>query len=232
MLAPVPDAVRERWRARLLQGGLLDEMEGLELLADYGIRTARARRADTLDDALAAAREIGFPVALKTAAPGIQHKSDQQGVRLGLADAEAFAAAYAEMSARLGPQTIVAEMAPKGVEIAFGIIRDEQFGAYLMVASGGIWIEILKDRAVALPPLSLEEAQAMIDGLKISPLFDGKRGQAASDKPAIHEALVRFSLLAADLGDLIDEMDVNPLLVSAHGCVAVDALVIGRTSHH
>ena len=76
-------------------------------------------------------------------------------MRLGLADADAVAAAYAEMSARLGPQVIVAEMAPKGVEIAFGLIRDEQFGPYLIVASGGIWIEILKDRAVALPPLSL-----------------------------------------------------------------------------
>jgi acyl-CoA synthetase (NDP forming) len=227
-LPAVAPEVRERWRERLGQGRPFDEMEGLALLADYGITTARAKRADTQQEVVATAQAIGYPVALKTAAPGIQHKSDQGGVKLGLADAEALAAAYADMSARLGPQVIVAEMASKGVEIAFGIVRDEQFGPYLVVASGGIWIEILKDRAVALPSLSLEEAQAMVAGLKMSPLLEGRRGMPAADKAALHEAIVRFSMLAADLGDLIDEMDVNPLLVSAQGCVAVDALVIGR----
>lgn len=227
-LPDVPQEVRERWRQRLGRGEAFDEMEGLALLTDYGIGTARAEKAGTLDEALAAARAIGFPVALKTAAPGILHKSDLGGVKLGIADLSALEAAYADISARLGPQVIVAEMAPKGVEIAFGIIRDEQFGPYLVVASGGIWIEILKDRAVALPPLCLEEAREMIAGLKISPLLAGGRGMAAVDKAAVHEALVRFSMLAADLGDLMDEMDVNPLLVSAQGCVAVDALVIGN----
>lgn len=230
-LGEVPSGVREHWRTRLSEKQPLDELEGLSLLADYGISTAKARRADSAETVLKAANEIGFPVALKTAMPGIQHKSDQQGVLLGLADADALNAGYCEMSARLGSQVIVAEMAPKGVEIAFGLIRDEQFGSYIMVASGGIWIEILKDRTVALPPLSFEEAQSMVDRLKISPLFDGKRGQPAVDRAELYKALVRFSMLAADLGDLIDEMDVNPLLVSAHGCVAVDALVISCTSN-
>ncbi|MDX6750391.1 acetate--CoA ligase family protein [Geminicoccaceae bacterium 1502E] len=220
--------VRDRWRARLAEGRPFGETEGLALLADYGIRTTRSCRADAIEPAVVAARGIGFPVALKTAAPGIQHKSDQGGVRLGLADEDDLRAAYAEMSARLGPEVIVAEMAPKGTEIAFGLVRDEQFGPYVMVASGGVWIEILKDRRVRLPPLSLQEAEAMIRRLRISPLLDGKRGMPAADKAGLHEALSRFSMLAADLGDLIDEMDVNPLLVSDRGCVAVDALLLGR----
>lgn len=226
-LAPASGQVRERWRARLRQARPFDEMEALSLLADYGVCVARSQRAETAAEALAAARAIGFPVALKTAAPGIQHKSDRGGVQLGLADEAGLSAAYAEMSARLGPQVVVAEMAPKGVEIAFGIVRDEQFGPYVVVASGGIWIEILKDRSVGLPPLCMEEAAAMIDKLRMSPLLDGRRGMPPADRRALCEALVQFSMLAADLGDRICEMDVNPLIVSAQGCVAVDALVIG-----
>ncbi|TPM91551.1 acetate--CoA ligase family protein [Mesorhizobium sp. B2-1-3A] len=231
-----PDAVarevRERWRLRLGQEKPFGESEALALLADYGIVTPRSIAAATPDDAVAAARKIGFPIALKTAVPGIQHKSDVGGVRLGLADEPSLAVAYADMAARLGPQVLVAEMAPKGVEIAFGLIRDQQFGPYLVIASGGIWIEVLRDRAVALPPLSLEQAQALVVRLKTSPLLDGGRGRPAADRTALHAALARFSMLAADLGDLIDEMDVNPLLVSDHGCMAVDALLLGRNAGH
>src|SRR4029079_10179797 len=119
---------------------------------------------------------IGFPVALKTAAPGIQHKSDQQGVLLGLRHEDELRAAYQDLASRLGPAVLVAEMAPTGVEIALGLIRDPQFGPYLMVASGGIWIEVLKDRAVAMAPLDRVRAQRLIDRLRIRPLLDGKRG--------------------------------------------------------
>ncbi|MBZ9997851.1 acetate--CoA ligase family protein [Mesorhizobium sp. BH1-1-4] len=220
--------VRERWRRRLGESRPFGESEALALLGDYGIATPRVIAAATQDEVLAAAREIGFPVALKTAVPGIQHKSDVGGVRLGLGDATALMDAYAGMAARLGPEVLVAEMAPKGVEIAFGLIRDPQFGPYLVVASGGVWIEVLRDRAVALPPLSLERAQALIGRLKTSPLLDGGRGQPPADRRALATALARFSMLAADLGDLIDEMDVNPLMVSDRGCMAVDALLIGR----
>lgn len=218
--------IRERWRRRLAHAKPLGESEALALLADYGIATPRSIAVATPDDVLAAAKEIGFPVALKTAAPGIQHKSDVDGVHLGLADERALADAYAGMAARLGPEALIAEMAPKGVEIAFGLVRDHQFGPYLVVASGGIWIEVLRDRTVALPPLSLEQARNLIGRLKVNRLLDGGRGQPAADGPALVAALARFSMLAADLGDLIDEMDVNPLMVSDRGCVAVDALVV------
>ena len=228
-LPPMAAGVRERWSNRLSKGGALDELEGLSLLADYGIGTVRAKRADSLAEALATAQAIGFPVALKTAAAGITHKSDQGGVKLGLADGQAVEAAYADLSERLGPQVVVAQMAPAGVEIAFGMVSDPQFGPYVMVAAGGIWIEMLKDRAVALPPLSLEEANVMIAGLKINPLLDGVRGRPAANRQALVEALARFSMLAADLGEWMDQMDVNPLLVSPQGCVAVDALVIAKS---
>lgn len=231
LLDPAAANVRNRWRQRLSDGTPLDELEGLRLLADYGLSTAQAVKCSSAEAAIDAAAGLGYPVAVKTATPGIQHKSDVGGVRLGLPDAHAVQAAYDDLSTRLGPEVVVAEMAPKGVEIAFGLIRDPQFGPYIVVASGGIWIEILRDRAVALPPLSLEEAQATTEQLRIRPLLEGRRGMLPADMAALHNAIVRFSMLAADLGDLINEMDVNPLLVSHRGCVAVDALVVARNAN-
>src|SRR5690606_7442941 len=163
--------------------------------------------------------------------PGIQHKSDVGGVKLGLPDADAVKVAYDDLAARLGPDVVVAEMAPRGVEIALGLVQDPQFGPYIVVASGGIWIEILRDRAVALPPLSLEEAQAITAQLRIRPILEGRRGMPPADMAALHDAIMRFSILAADLGDLIAEMDVNPMLVSNRGCIAVDALVVAQSAN-
>ncbi|HEV7251893.1 MAG TPA: acetate--CoA ligase family protein [Mesorhizobium sp.] len=225
---PVSSNVQERWRQRLAGALPLDELDGLQMLSDYGLSTVKAVRCRTVSEAVEAADALGYPVALKTAAPGIQHKSDVGGVRLGLIDAAAVEAAHADVSARLGEELVIAEMAPKGTEVALGLVRDPQFGPYIMVAAGGIWIEVLKDRAVALPPISLEEARAITAGLRINTLLTGGRGMPPADMAALHDAIARFSLLAADLGDLIDEMDVNPLLVSDRGCVAVDALVITR----
>ena len=217
-----------RWRRRLETGASVGEAEALELLADYGIATPRIIVAETADKVLAAGRAIGFPVALKTAAEGIQHKSDVGGVRLGLADPAALAAAYAGMTQRLGPRVIVAEMAPKGFEIAFGIVRDPQFGPFVMVAAGGIWIEALNDRAVSLAPVDIEDARVMIAGLRISRMLDGGRGHAPADRDALATAFARLSMLAADLGDLIEEMDINPVFAGADGCCAVDALLVPR----
>jgi len=219
-----------RWRDRLRQPAPMDEAEALALLADYGIASPPHVIAKTLDEVQAAADRVGYPVALKTAANGIRHKSDVGGVRLGLADAEALAVAYTEMEERLGERVIVAAMAPKNTEIAFGIVQDPQFGPFVVMAAGGIWIEALNDRTVSLAPVTVEAAGGMISGLQISRLLDGGRGGKPADRDALALAFARFSMLAADLGDLIDEMDVNPVFVGPDGCCAVDALLIARHS--
>jgi acetate---CoA ligase (ADP-forming) len=226
----VSDAVRERWRARLTEGRPFSDLEGLSLLREYGIRAQRAMASSSLNDVVRIARDIGFPLALKTAEPGIQHKSDIDGVHLNIAGQDALEAAYRTMAARLGPKVLLMEMAPKGVELALGLVRDRQLGAYVVAAAGGIWIELLKDRAVRMPPFGIGEAEAMIQKLRIAPLLDGKRGMEPCDRGSLYEALARFSMLAADLGDLIDEMDVNPLIVAPDGCFAVDALLVPRLS--
>ena len=136
--------------------------------------------------------------------------------------------AYGELAAALGPEVLVSQMAPGEVEVAFGLLNDRQFGPLVMVAGGGVLIEMLKDRQVALAPMDVGAAQRRIDALKIRPILDGFRGKPPCDVAALAQALSRFSVLADDLGDLIAELDVNPVKVSAQGCVAVDALVAPR----
>ena len=146
-------------------------------------------------------------------------------MRLGLEDRDALAAAYAEMSSRLGPDVVVQEMVEPGVEMALGIVRDPQFGPLVMVAAGGVLIETLADRRLALPPLNEAHARRLIDRLDARPLLNGVRGAPPADVASLARALSRLSVLARDLGDLIDALDVNPLIVGPNGCVAVDALV-------
>lgn len=225
---PVPDDVRQRWRARLASGDEVSELEALALLADYGVPTTEMRGAMSLIGAIVAAEEVGWPVAMKTAAPGVHHKSDVGGVALGLSNAEMLRAAYEDMTTRLGPHVVVAAMAPPGVELALGIVRDPQFGPLVLVAAGGVLVEVLRDRRLAFPPLDAPRARASIDRLGVRPLLDGVRGAAPADVDALARAVSRLSVLAADLGDRLDALDVNPVIVTSDGCVAVDALVVPR----
>jgi acyl-CoA synthetase (NDP forming) len=117
-------------------------------------------------------------------------------------------------------------MAPPGVEVALGIVRDPTFGPLVLVAAGGVLVELLHDRKLALPPIDEVAARRLIDGLAIRPLLDGVRGAPPSDVDALARAVSRLSVLAVELGDRIVELDVNPVIVSPSGCVAVDALVI------
>jgi acyl-CoA synthetase (NDP forming) len=222
---PVASPVRERWRDRLAGAEPWSELDGLALLADYGLPTIEARAAATADDAVEIATAIGYPVALKTAAAGVTHKSDADGVRLQLADAEAVRAAHADIAGRLGPATTVAAMAPVGVEVALGIVHDPTFGPQVLVAAGGVLVELLHDRVLALPPLDLAGARRAIDRLQMRPILDGVRGASAADVESLAHAVSRLSVLAADLGDLLDALDVNPVVVGPAGCVAVDALI-------
>ena len=179
-----------------------------------------------VDATVVAADEIGYPVVLKTAVDGILHKSDVGGVVLNLVDADGVREAYADLSDRLGDAVLIAPMIIPDVEMALGVVSDPQFGSMVLVAGGGVFIEVLGDRQLGLVPIDAPIARRMIDKLAITPILDGVRGRPAADKEAVATALVALSHLADDVGDLIAELDVNPLAVSTDGCVALDALVI------
>ncbi|HEX4572978.1 MAG TPA: acetate--CoA ligase family protein, partial [Dongiaceae bacterium] len=169
--APAP-AVIGRWRQRLAKPEALDEAESLALLADFGIANPGFEIARSASEAVAAAERLGLPVALKTATPGIHHKSEVEGMRLGLATAGEVALAYEALARCLGPRVIVAAMAKPGIELALGLVRDSQFGPIMMVGAGGTLIEVLRDRQVALPPLDGLRAMRLLDRLRLRPLLD------------------------------------------------------------
>ena len=223
--------VQARWRARLAEvGGPLDEAEGLALLGDWGVPVVAAEVATSPEEAVAAGGRVGWPVVLKTAMPGIAHKSDVGGVLLGLDGPERLAAAYADLAGRLGPRVLVAAMAGPGVELALGVVDDAQFGPLVMVAAGGVLVEVLRDRRFALPPVGHHQAMAMLDRLAVRPLLDGVRGAPPADLDAVADAIVSLSALALDLGPSLAALDVNPLIAGPGGCVAVDALVVARSA--
>ena len=224
--SPVDDDVREAWRTRLAVGGALDEAESLGLLAAYGIGVPAHRIVASRDEALAAARDIGLPVVLKTATEGVLHKTDVDGVRLNLASAEAVGAAYDDIAGRLGARTLVAAQVDGGVEIIVGLKHDPQFGPLVLVGAGGVLVEVLRDVKAMLAPVSAIEARKVIDELAVRPLLDGVRGARPADVDALAEAVSRLSLLAADMGDGLAEADVNPLLARPDGVVALDALFV------
>lgn len=216
------------WRKRISTGPQLSESESLQLLADYGIKVATPTECRTLAETLNAAEKTGFPVVLKTAEPDIHHKSDVGGVKLNLTDPEALEEAYQDLAQRLGHRVTLEPMVQAGTELAFGMINDPQFGPLIMVASGGIYIEILKDRCFSLAPFTQNQALQMIDSLRTRPLLDGVRGAAASDVEQVAATLANFSQLAYELSDVIAEIDVNPLIVNASGCIAVDGLILSK----
>jgi acetyltransferase len=212
----------------------MSETEARECFAAYGIRTARSVPAAASGEAAAAAEELGFPVVMKIDSPAVSHKSDVGGVMVGLADGQAVRDAFFEMTnrvRRLLPDAwirgvLVQEMVPGGRETIVGLSSDPQFGPLLMFGLGGIYVEVLKDVAFRVGPLSREDAESMIKSIHSFPLLRGVRGQPPVDMAALAQAILSLSSLAADFPELA-EADINPLLVlpRGEGAVAVDARI-------
>jgi acyl-CoA synthetase (NDP forming) len=220
-------ARQERW-TRLITAGEVHGARLEELLRDYGIAAARTRAADSGAGALAAAAEIGYPVVLKTGEPGIAHKSDAGGVVLGIRDPDVLQAAYQDLAERLGRWVLVCETIPAGPELSLGLARDHELGPLLVVGAGGVLVELLADRAVALPPVSAVQAHQMLGTLRVARLLAGVRGQPAADLDAVAAAITGLSQLAVELGDVLEALDINPLICGPDRAVAVDALAVPR----
>jgi acyl-CoA synthetase (NDP forming) len=231
-----PDAVgsaaprpgRRAHGAALLARGEASGAELLELLAEYGIDGAQTRPAADLDAALAAAEAIGYPIVLKTGDPQILHKSDVGGVLVGIAGPSQLAAAYADLAGRLGSRVLVSRAVPAGVELALGIVADPELGPLVVVGAGGVLVELLSDRAVALPPVSATLAAELLAGLRVRTLLDGARGAPPADIDVVIRAVCGLSDLAVELGDQLAALDINPLICGPHGAIAVDALAVSR----
>ncbi len=217
---------------------LLTDWDLRPVLAAYGIPTPEAALVQSPEEAVRAAKDIGFPVALKVMSRAALHKSDVGGLTLGLEDeraveraARAMLEAFAGEEGWLGME--VQAMVPEGVEVILGVMRDAQFGPLVMFGTGGIWVEVLKDVAFAVPPLTGERARALVERTRASALLRGVRGRPPADVDALVDALVRLSWLAVDWPGL-QELDINPLFVLDKGVVAVDARArqVEKTPQH
>lgn len=219
--------------ASRLDGEVLREPDVKALLAQYGVQIARERFCATADEAAAAADAIGYPVVLKAVSADLVHKSDIGAVQLGLADADAVRTAWSAIAGALGralPDAVldgclVAEMVHAEAELIVGLKHDEQFGPMVLVGFGGTGVELDPDTTLASAPVSPAEAEALLRRLRHWPLLDGYRGWRKANVAAIAQLISYVSFLGADTGELIRELDINPVLVrSVDGRpIAVDA---------
>jgi acyl-CoA synthetase (NDP forming) len=215
-----------KWTQRLSVGGSCDEIVSLELMADFGLPVVEFSIAENIEHVCTAAAACGYPLVLKTAMPGIAHKSDQNGVKVGIDNQQKLEHEYRDLQARLGDRVVVMPMIESGIEVSIGMKNDPQYGPMVIVACGGVMIELLAERAFKLAPVNIEQANAMIDQTRLAKLLAGVRGQAAVDRVALVDLVVRFSELVVALRDPVAEIDLNPVIVNQRGCTIVDALVI------
>lgn len=201
------------------------EAAGFQLLASYGLSVPDHATAFNEDDAACAAEKIGYPVALKTAAPGIAHKTEAGGVALNIENENALRVAYRDVARRLGDAVLVVEMVSGKSEWCIGVVNDSDFGPAVMIGPGGILIELLPERAVLMAPFGAKEAKDAILTLEASKLLTGYRGQAPLALDALATAAARLSRLAYDTRACLAEMDMNPVLVSETDAVAVDVFM-------
>jgi acetate---CoA ligase (ADP-forming) len=220
-----------------LKRGVLSYSTTGKLLQTYGIALAPAAMAQSVQEAAKAADKLGYPCVLKVCSIDIPHKTEFGALRLGLESKESVQKAYEEMLATVKAKKsdadiegVLVQKQIKGVECLLGILRDEQLGPTLVMGLGGVFVEILKDVALRIPPITAAEARRALESLKGCAVFSGARGAPPADINALAEMAARISWLAYDLRNDIAEMDLNPVVVlpEGQGALAVDALVVIR----
>ena len=230
---PIPQELLHRLS---VSGPALTEAEGKALLTVAGIRAPAGGLAKDEAEAVAVADRVGYPVAVKVVAAGLNHKSELGAVVLGVADREAVAAAFRLVTERA--RAVLAEGAVQGVlvermvctvaELIVGARNSPEFGPMVLVGMGGIHAEVLRDFAVRPAPLSRDEATEMLRELQGYPLLSGFRGRPAADLTAAADVICRLSQVAVGLGDALVEMEINPLGLGLAGAWALDAVILLR----
>lgn len=228
MTDPIATA-REDGRRRLT------ETEAKTLLADAGVRTPGSMEAADADDAVAAAEDLGYPVVCKVSSPSVTHKSewgDGAGVTVGLDSPDAVRSAAEEILATADREGIDAAVLVEtavdtdaGTEVIVGGLRDRSFGPVVLVGLGGVFTEVYEDTSHRIAPIDADEARAAVEELTAARLLEGYRGKPAADVDALATVLVAVGDLVVERGD-IAEVDVNPVLATADGAVALDAAIV------
>jgi acyl-CoA synthetase (NDP forming) len=231
--SPLDSDTLKQARATLANSNKLNESDSSSLLGSFGLPVNPAVTCLTEAETIEVAGKLGYPVVLKTAGQNILHKTEQAGVHLDIINEKTLTQAYQDLSRRLGPEVLVAPYINKpGIEMVLGMIQDEQFGPLVMLGFGGINVEVLNDVVFAIPPFDEATAKRMVNSLEHHRLLGRQR---VGVKPAIDtfcKTAADFSAVVAALADDLEEIDMNPVIVHAEGCVALDVLVIGSAKTH
>jgi acyl-CoA synthetase (NDP forming) len=206
----------------------LTEHDSKRLLAAYGIAVTREQVVTSAAAAVKAATTIGYPVVLKASSADLAHKSDLGLVKVGLMDAKAVRAGYAEIAPHSDGEVLVSEMVSGGTECVIGVSHDDLFGPTIMFGLGGVFVEVLKDVTFRVPPFGKDEARRMVDEVQGAALLRGARGRPKGDMRALVDVIMKVQRLAVDNAARLAELDINPLVVLPKGAIALDALAITR----
>ena len=227
-ITPAPQKIDHTPPASNDTTGTWAEDRAAAFLAGQGIPVVPSRAADDEAAAVAAADGLGYPVVVKAA--GLAHKSDTGGVRLNLGDEAAVRRAYREVRAAAGTVNVLVQPhRTGGVELICGIVRDPAWGLMLAVGLGGIWVEVLRDVALRPLPVSPDEVIGALEELRGRAVLHGARGAPPADLAAVAEVITRIATVAALLGDRLESLEVNPLLVRGDQAEALDALITWRS---
>ncbi|MEU7748401.1 acetate--CoA ligase family protein [Nonomuraea sp. NPDC049158] len=227
--APAP-AISRAEAALVGAVGVWGEHRAAALLTSAGVPVVPSELVGDEVAAVAAAERFGFPVVLKTAAEGLGHKSDVGGVRLGLSSPDEVRLAYRDVVAALGGEAaaLVQPQRDGGVELLVGVVRDPAWGLTLAVGLGGIWVEVLRDTALRILPVDARSVREALTELRGAALLRGVRGGEPADLDAVAEVVARVAAFAESLGDRLESLEINPLLVRGSRVEALDALVTWR----
>ena len=231
-LMPRPAALRERLLPHVsLEPRLLNEVEAKQLLSLAGIPVLETRHCTTLEDAISTADDLGYPVVVKLVSDTITHKTEVGGVKLNLRDAGAVADAWKQIKHAAPPDAFKGVSVQRmistrgGIELIVGCSRDAQFGPVLLFGSGGVFVEVFHDKALALPPLSPALAEDWVNRTKIRRALNAFRGRPAVPMPQLLDTLVKLGDLCLALPEMA-ELDINPLLAGQDGIIALDARIV------
>ena len=206
--------------------GWVLEPDAKRILSLAGITVPRFTWAQTLEEALRFAEENGYPVVAKVVSPEVIHKTEVNGVALGIDNKIALAETFHRFSAFDGARGMLVEKPVEGIEMIIGAKFDFQFGPVILMGKGGTGVEIYKDTSIRMAPITPEDAVSMLKGLKAHRLFTGYRGADPINRNALNRTLMAFSSLIMDLGERVSSVDLNPVFCSAEDCVVGDARII------
>lgn len=215
---------------------ILTEIESKQVLKEIGIPTTEIKLAASEREAAEISQKIGFPVVLKIASADISHKSDAGGVKVGLKNKDEVAKAYQEIIASVKQKfpkaktegVSVQNMARAGTEVIIGMTKDAQFGPVLMFGLGGVWVEVLKDVAFRIVPLTHSDASEMIKEIKGYRLLEGYRGSEPANVTVLEDMLLKISDFIGKTPE-VKEMDINPIFAYKDSAIAVDARIVLET---